>query len=396
MRFEKQIAFSDAEFERRLRVARESADRRGLDGLLLFSPSNVYYLSGFFSVNLWDFQCLFVPISGEPVLILREFETGRFQASCRLPEPWTYPPEGSGPLAVAEAVRHFGYQNRRLGVEMSRHLDAKSFALLREKLPDAELSDATDAVDEVRMVKSAEEIAYLRRAAKITAAGMRAALRAVKEGVADYEVAAEATRELLASGSDFMCIDPIVAAAHNAGLAHSTASGIRVRSCDPVFVELGACVGRYTAPLMRTAVAGHVSPELQELADYSSRTLDALIAAIKPGIPACEVAVAGQRALAPILSRIFFHYVWGYSVGVGFPPSWLEETNLFIQSNNSRELLPGMVFHLPHGVPPSAHAAGAGPIRRRVQRNRARHSYRSRGANGPDATTASGLMGREE
>jgi Xaa-Pro dipeptidase len=347
MNIEKQIAFSDAEFERRLRAVRESAARRGFDALLLFSPSNVYYLSGFFSVNLWDFQCLLVPLSGEPVLVIREFEKGRFQTSCRLHEPWTYPPDGSGPLAVAQAARHYGYHNQRLGLEVSRYLEAKSFETFKEQLPEAELLEATDVMNEARLVKSEEEIGCLRKAAKITGAGMCAALEAVKEGVTDSDIAAEAARALLASGSDFMCIDPIVAAAHNAGLPHSTVSGLRLKSGDPVFVELGACVWRYTAPLMRTAVVGHVSAQLRELADYSSRTLDALIAALKPGIPAYEAAKAAQCALAPIESRIFFHYVWGYSVGVGFPPSWLEETNFFIQTNNFRELQPGMVFHLP-------------------------------------------------
>jgi Xaa-Pro dipeptidase len=347
MTIEKQLAFSEGEFERRLRTVRQVAEARGLDAVLLFSPSNVYYLSGFFSVNLWDFECLIVPLSGDAVLVIREFETGRFQASCRLPESWTYPPEGSGPNAVIDVLRHLGYQAKRLGVEMSRHLDAKSFAALRAGLPDATFCDAADIPDGARAVKSQEEIEYLRQAAKITDIGMEAALGAVHEGGTDSEVAAEANRALLAAGSDFMCIDPIIAAAHNTGLAHSTVSGIRFQSGDPVFVELGACVQRYTAPLMRTAVVGSVRAELQELADYSCRTLDALIEAMKPGVKACDVAEAGRRVLAPIESRILFHYVWGYPVGVGFPPSWLEETNFFIQSKNTRELEAGMVFHLP-------------------------------------------------
>jgi Xaa-Pro aminopeptidase len=187
----------------------------------------------------------------------------------------------------------------------------------------------------------------MRQAAKITGVGMNAALAAVRAGATDSEVAAAANHALLAAGSDFMCIDPIVAAGHYSGVAHSTVSGTTLKAGDPVFVELGACFHRYTAPLMRTAAVGVISTELQELADYSSRVLDALIESIKPGVAACDVGAAGQRVLAPIESRIFFHYVWGYPVGVGFPPSWLEESSFFIQSKNRRELRPGMVFHLP-------------------------------------------------
>jgi len=347
MKIHKQLAFSESEFERRLQLVRHAAENRGMDALLFFSPSNIFYLSGFYSVNLWDFQCLIVPLAGHPILVIREFEAGRFWASCRLREPWTYPPEGSGPPAVIDVVRSLGLERRRLGMEMSRYLDAKSFAELRRGLPDSDFRDAADITDEARALKSEEEIQYLRQAAKITDIGMDAALASVREGGSDGDVAAEANRALLAAGSDLMCINPIIAAAQNSGLAHSTVSGIRLNAGDPVFIELGACIHRYTAPLMRTAVVGAASAELQELADYSRRTLDALIEAMKPGVRACEVAEAGRRALAPIESRIFFHYVWGYPVGVGFPPSWLEETNFFIQSKNTRELQTGMVFHLP-------------------------------------------------
>ena len=108
MTIEKQLAFSEGEFERRLRTVRQVAAARSLDAVLVFSPSNIYYLSGFFSVNLWDFECLIVPLSQDAVLVIREFEIGRFQASCRLPEPRTYPPEGSGPKAVIDVLRHLG------------------------------------------------------------------------------------------------------------------------------------------------------------------------------------------------------------------------------------------------------------------------------------------------
>lgn len=232
MTIEKQLAFSGDEFRRRLDCLRCVAASRGLDVVLLFNPSNTFYLTGFFSVNLWDFQCLIVPLSGEPMLVIREFETGRFKASCRLQEPWTYPPEGSGPAALIEALKHMKCERARLGVEMSRFLDAKAFAALSSGLPGTVFSDATDVLDDARAVKSTEEIVYLRRAAAITDSGMEAAVSAIRERCSDYAVAAEANRALLAGGSDFMCIDPIVATGQNSSLAHSTASGVEAAAGD--------------------------------------------------------------------------------------------------------------------------------------------------------------------
>jgi Xaa-Pro aminopeptidase len=281
------------------------------------------------------------------VLVAREFETGRFLASCRYSRLVAYPADASGPSSLAGALQQLGAHSGRVGIEMSRHLDARSFDALRTALPDVGWRDATAALDEARVVKSGEELACLRKAASITDLGMAAALDAAREGASDHEIAAAAAAALLAHGSEFMCIEPIVAVGLNSSLAHSTANGRVAGPGEPVFVELGACASRYTAPLMRSAVIGSVSREVQELADYSSRILDAMTAVMRPGVAASEVARVAHRELAPVEASVAFHYVYGYSVGVGYPPSWLEETGFFLQPDNGRELRPGMVFHLP-------------------------------------------------
>lgn len=342
-----ELAFPGAEYDRRLAAVRMQADSEGLGTLLFFSPSSICYLCGFSTINLWDMTCLIVPGGGEPVLVFREFETGRFQVSCRYKECVTYPPGGTAVPAIVAALRSLGGEMAGIGVEMGRYLDVSSLEALRAGLPHTVLRDCSALLHGIRIVKSAEEIAVLRRAAKMTDDGVRAGAETIREGASDFEICAEVTRALLAAGSDFMCIQPVVAAGARSGIAHSAAGGAIVQRGDPVFLELGAAVHRYTVPIMRTVFAGEPADELRELSDYSSRALDAMIAAICPGAPAHVVAAAGRQALAPILPRISFHFVWGYSVGVGFPPSWLEETGFFIETGNWRELQPGMVFHLP-------------------------------------------------
>jgi Xaa-Pro aminopeptidase len=331
------------EYVRRLTAVRQAASTRGIDGLVTFTPSTICYLTGFNTANLWDFQCLIVLAADEPKLVIREFERDRFKLTCLLDRPVTYPPEGNAIDRLLDTLPAQG----RLGIDMSRYLDAKTFDELCKRLPAVRWVDASDLVNAIRVVKSSVEIACLRRAAEITCKGMRAGIAAVREGALDYEIVAEASHTMFGSGSEAMCIQPIVAAGVLSGVAHSSANGVRVTNGDPVFLELGACIERYTAPLMRTAFVGTPLAELRELAEYSSRALDAIIRTIRPGVQASAVAAAGRAQLEPVLNRISFHFVWGYSVGLGFPPSWLEESDFLLQSNNPRELRPGMVFHLP-------------------------------------------------
>ena len=69
--------------------------------------------------------------------------------------------------------------------------------------------------------------------------------------------------------------------------------------------------------------------------------------AARPGVPAWEVAQAGMRYVTPLEEEIAFHYYFGYPVGIGYPPTWIEQLGFFIRLDNSRPLKAGMVFHLP-------------------------------------------------
>ena len=60
-----------------------------------------------------------------------------------------------------------------------------------------------------------------------------------------------------------------------------------------------------------------------------------------------SLADKAHDVLRPIETRIQFHYCWGYSVGVSFPPHWLEESMFHIHTINEHPLEAGMVFHLP-------------------------------------------------
>ena len=70
-------AFPAEEYAARLAAVRSGMADRDLDALLVFAPHNVFYLSGMDSENLFDFQCLVVPATGEPILVILDFEEAR-------------------------------------------------------------------------------------------------------------------------------------------------------------------------------------------------------------------------------------------------------------------------------------------------------------------------------
>ena len=106
----------------------------------------------------------------------------------------------------------------------------------------------------VKVTKSPREIEYIRRAARITDAGVTAAIDAAREGATDNDVAAAANRAMFDAGTEYMCISPIVTSGARSGVLHSTHKRNTLEKEDSVCVELGGCYQRYTAPIMRNLI----------------------------------------------------------------------------------------------------------------------------------------------
>lgn len=341
----REVFFEPEEYARRIAAVQAAMAEEGLDLLVTPSPGNICYLNGYVSMNVLDIMFLCVPAEGNAVFYLWQFERGRAQSTVTGSETVCWD-TGVEPIAfVAGDLSRRGLKRGRIGMDIgSIHT---SFEVVRGMLDTLDAEPCRGIVETVRLVKSPPELAYVREAAAITDAGARAALEAVEEGAIDWDIAAAAQAGLARAGSEFYSLEPIVCVAWRAGAPHSPRGGTRVASGDSVFIELSGVKGRYHAPLMRTACAGAPSPGVRELADYSNAVCEALLATIRPGIPASDVAAAGRKVLAPIRERIAFHDLYAYPVGVAFPPNWIENPSFYLSAANPNPLEKGMVFHLP-------------------------------------------------
>ena len=229
MSIPKEPAFDEAEYRCRLQRVQTSMAEKGLDALLLFSPHNVFYLSGMDSENLFDYQCLLVLPDSDPVLIISHFEKACSENSCWLESVRVYGPFEDPINATIDSVREAKLQSGSLGLERrSRGLSVDFYEKLRSGLDGATLSDGFGPVEESRLVKSEAEIAYMRRAAQLTDLGVNAGYEAMAQGVPDYEIGAAIVDAMYRDGGDTVCWGPIVAAGYRSGCAHSTFNGHRL------------------------------------------------------------------------------------------------------------------------------------------------------------------------
>ena len=346
---EPELAFPVAEYESRLAAVRRAMAERGLDLLMVTDPAELCYLTGYTTFEV-SVQCALLVSAQECVLFVPAIEIGPAVYLSRVDAvigyAWESPRSVAAQLA-AEIVRLTAGPAPRIAVaRWSGSLRPGLLEALETQLDGARFMDTGDLLDRIRVVKSPAEMAFLAESAAITGAGLDAAGRAVGEGVIDHEIARAGADAMLGGGSEFMSMQPIVAAGFRSGIIHTSHAGYRIARGDVVFTEFGAVRRRYTAPMMRTAVVAPVADEVRVFHEVCLAVLEAVMEAARSGAPVAGAARAGAEALAPIADRAFFSGVYGYPVGLQFPPSWVAGST-FIAEDSDAVFADDMVFHLP-------------------------------------------------
>ena len=340
-----ELPFSPQEFALRRRRVLQTMQDAGLEALLLTDPADIYYLTGYntFEVSVHT-ACVF---SAERcVLQVPSIETGPAVVTAAVDEIIGYRWENLAEVIEPLCATLAGF--RAIGVDgWSASLRHGVISLVQQRLGAERFRDRGGQVlDRVRIVKTAAELECLQHSARITAAGLDAAIACIRPGVTDNAVAAEGSRALLAAGSEFMSLQPIVTSGRRISVIHLNHRRQTIQAGDPVFLEFGSAYKRYTAPMMRTAIAGRATAPMQALRDKCRHLFATLCAAMRPGNTFDHAAAAAEALLAPLQDEVFFSGVYGYSVGAQFPPSWVEGSG-YIARGQSQPFVADMVFHLP-------------------------------------------------
>src|SRR5919106_606353 len=161
--------FAGAEFDDRIERVRGEMARLDLEGLVVATPENIFYLTGLDHQGFFALHLLIVPREGRLTLIARAMEEVTVRDQVRNAGFIGYR-DGDDPARVAaDALRAAGLASGRLGIEKnSLFFSPRICEALLAALPQAAWRDASRLIDELRLVKSPHEIEYTRTAAAIT------------------------------------------------------------------------------------------------------------------------------------------------------------------------------------------------------------------------------------
>jgi Xaa-Pro aminopeptidase len=169
-----------------------------------------------------------------------------------------------------------------------------SFALLdyvKRALPDARFVDATELVDRIKVIKSAEEMELVKRAAAMQDGAMRAAFAAVKPGMRDIEVAAVAQAYSVAHGSEngiYLCASMPLGKPSKFANRHLQNRVIREGDQIALLVEDNGPGGMYTE-LGRSCVVGKVPQAMKDELEFCKASRKFTLDLLKPGTPCKDI-----------------------------------------------------------------------------------------------------------
>jgi len=348
-RNQKKLAFDVVEFQERLFRIRKRMEERDISLLLVDTPENVTYLTGLETAGYYMYECAVVPINHDIRLVLRRGEVPNALTTTWLKEENLVPYDDTqDPIQVVSDIAKTLVGKGKIAIEKdSNFMSVNRYQRLRSYLGNAELVDGSSIVLEERKIKSPQEVEKIKKAAQIVSVAMERAVEAIEPGKNENEIAAVILATLINEGSGFLGMEPFVNSGPRTGIMHASWQGREIQNNEPVLIEIGGCVNRYHAALMRTVLLGTVPKELRYWADVAIEALEAAIEAIRPGVTAGQVDQACREVIEKAGLYEKFRKRTGYSIGLAYAPDWGEGHFLSLQKDDPTILKPGMTFHMP-------------------------------------------------
>jgi Xaa-Pro dipeptidase len=340
-------SFPAAEYEQRRARVRESMARMRLSAAIITAPEDVYYLSGLNNQGHFVLTALVLdPRSETATLVAREMEapTAAVQApGCA----FAAYADGEDPGRVLSGlVRPLVDGERRVGHQpASLSLPVAVWRDTDRRLGSPEWVDCAPALAAAQAVRTDREIACLREAGRLSDIGLRAGLAAAAGHRSGGEIVGEVLAAMLSAGSGYPGFVPLVRSVRQIRQEHVAWTGDALTAEDPLFFELSAAVARYHAPLGRT-VRPHGAAGGGAAADIAHAGLEAIVAGLRPGRTAQDVYGDWRATIEAGLGRDYRRHHCGYSVGLGFPPSWMAGRVDSLRPGNDTPLRAGMTFHI--------------------------------------------------
>ncbi len=339
------LHFSSEEFARRRQALVAAMQEAQLDGMLIFKQESMFYLTGYDTFGYCFFQCLIVDGHGNYAILTRSADKRQVELTSIVTDLtiWKDAADAAPAYDLLDLVRSKGLAGKRLGVEyqaygltaaLGRRLDAAFVG-------QADLVDASGLVDRLRVVKSEDELVYVRKAGELADLALDAAAEQTRAGADEGRILGAMHDAIFSGGGDYPGNEFIIGSGDYALLCRYQSGRRVLQPTDQLTLEWAGSYRHYHAAMMRTWCIGAATDRHRQLHEASVAALDATCASLVPGKTFGQAFAEHARVMDDFGLSEHRLNASGYSLGTTFTPTWMDWPMMY--QDNPVQILPGMV-----------------------------------------------------
>ena len=322
---------------------------QNIDALLMFKQESMYWLTGYDSFGFVFFQTLILKNDGEIILLTRAPDLRQAQNTSNIKNIIIWEDkETSSPTDILKNILvDLKLNGKNIGIEYDSYgLTGRNTMRLNDSLKDfGALKDKSELISNLRVIKSNEEIIYIKKAAELADNALDVVWKTVKAGVDEGKILAEMQKVIFAGGGDYPGNEFVIGSGHNALLCRYQAEKRILSDVDQLTIEWAGTYRHYHSALMRTIPIGKADQKHYKMHDACVDALSNCEKKLIPGNKVGEVFDAHAKIFDSHGYKKARMNACGYSLGATFAPTWMDVPPM-IFTGNPLIIKPGMVFFM--------------------------------------------------
>ena len=342
------LHFSKEEFSKRKINVLQSMKEQKIDALLMFRQESMYWLTGYDTFGYVFFQTLVLDNKGNIILLTRAPDLRQAQNTSDIEDIriWV-DKDGSNPANdLKDILEELSLKGKKIGVEYEAYgLTGRNALRLNKSLEDfCNIEDQSELITKLRVIKSPEEIVYVKKAAELADLALEQAWKHTKGGASEAKILAEMQKIVLEGGGDYPANEYIIGSGHNALLCRYQSEKRILSNTDQLSIEWAGTYKHYHSAMFRTIPIGKTNSKHFKMHEACVETLKNCEKKLIPGNKVGEVFDIHAKTFDQLGYNKSRMNACGYSLGSTFSPNWMDWPMLY--ADNPYVVQPGNVFFM--------------------------------------------------
>ena len=342
------LHFTKDEFTIRKSKVLKSMKDQNLDALLMFRQESMYWLTGYDTFGYVFFQTLVLDKKGNIILLTRAPDLRQAQNTSNIEDIriWV-DKDGSNPTDDLKTILdEFSLKGKKIGIEYEAYgMTGRNALRLNKSLENyCDIEDQSELITKLRVIKSQEEILYVKKAAELADNALDQAWKHTKAGASEAKILAEMQKVVLEGGGDYPANEYIIGSGHNALLCRYQAEKRNLSNQDQLSIEWAGTYKHYHSAMFRTIPIGKADPKHIKMHEACVEALTNCENKLKPGNKVGEVFDVHAKTFDDLGYNKSRMNACGYSLGSTFSPNWMDWPMLY--TGNPYVITPGNVFFM--------------------------------------------------